>query len=338
MKTISVIVPVYNTGAYLEECVASIVSQTYKDLEIILVDDGSTDDSGAICDKLASCNQRVRTYHKPNAGVSEARNYGLDQAKGEYISFCDSDDVVSPDLYQMLVNAMEVHDVDRVVGGYQYLYEGGRTVYCKPRMPDGLYTADQIVRIMIDDGSLSGFLFSGVYNSLFRKSIIEENNLRFDSSIKYNEDSLFSLQYMLGSRSIFSMQSIPTYSYRQHATSATHTRALGDKYAPLRERLVGMGLDEKKTDFQVQMKRRAVTEALWEILDISKYESGYAAINSTRTVLKKEEVRQGLGYIREDRLNRYKRIYYHLMRRGSATLLYLISAKLVPGLSRYISR
>lgn len=338
MKTISVIVPVYNTGAYLEECVASIVAQTYKDLEIILVDDGSTDGSGAICDKLASCNQRVKVFHRQNAGVSEARNYGMGRANGEYISFCDSDDVLSPDLYKMLVDALEAHGVDRVVGGYQYLYEGGRTVYCKPRMPDGLYTADEIIKIMIDDGSMSGFLFSGVYNSLFKKSIIEENNLRFDSSIKYNEDSLFSFRYMLNSRSIYSMQSVPTYSYRQHEASATHARVSGDKYGPLRERLTSMGLDEKKTDFQVQMKRRAVTEALWEILDISNYESGYAAINSTRTVLKKEEVRQGLEYIREDRLNRYKRIYYHLMRRGSATLLYLISAKLVPCLSRYISR
>lgn len=99
---ISVIVPVYNTKAYLGRCVDSLLRQTYRDLEIILVDDGSTDGSGELCDSYAAGDERVRVFHKENGGSSSARNLGLDKAAGEYVGFVDSDDYVDPDMYERL--------------------------------------------------------------------------------------------------------------------------------------------------------------------------------------------------------------------------------------------
>ena len=99
---ISVIVPVYNTEKYLDRCIQSILAQTYTDFELLLVDDGSTDSSGAICDKYAEQDSRVRVFHKENGGVSSARNQGLDNAKGEWITFVDSDDWVDREFFNIL--------------------------------------------------------------------------------------------------------------------------------------------------------------------------------------------------------------------------------------------
>ena len=104
---ISVILPVYNMEAYVERCVESLCRQTYRNLEIILVDDGSTDHSGAICDALAKADSRIRAFHKANGGVSSARNWGLQHARGDYIGFCDPDDAVHRDMYRLLFEALE---------------------------------------------------------------------------------------------------------------------------------------------------------------------------------------------------------------------------------------
>ena len=101
-ERISVVVPVYNVEKYLEKCVNSIVNQTYKNLEIILVDDGATDNSGKLCDELAKIDNRIKVYHKENGGLSDARNYGVERATGDYIGFVDSDDYIDAEMYEKL--------------------------------------------------------------------------------------------------------------------------------------------------------------------------------------------------------------------------------------------
>ena len=335
---ISIIVPVYNTGKYLKECLDSLLAQTYSDIEIIIVDDGSTDDSYLVCKEYEKKDHRIKTYHKENSGVSATRNYGIDHANGEYISFCDSDDKVVPQLYQILLDIMNDNDVDRVVGGYMYFYDDGHTLYSKPRVQDGRYEADVILSRMIDDGTLSGFLFSGVNNSLFRKSIINECCIRFDSGIRYNEDSLFSLEYMIHSKAVYSLQSHATYFYRQHDTSSTKKRSVGDKYGPLRNALYSMKLAEMDIDFERQMKRRTVTEALWQILDISAKEPRNIAIKEISRITNRKDLRVSLLEINPKSLNMYKRFYYTLIRLRLSRTLYFASNKLLPILSKYLSR
>lgn len=117
---ISVIVPVYKVEDYLEECVTSIRNQTYENTEIILVDDGSPDRSGEMCDQLATQDSRIKVVHKENGGLSSARNAGLDVATGEYVSFVDSDDWIAPDMYQRLLGLMEQHNAQIAAGGLQF--------------------------------------------------------------------------------------------------------------------------------------------------------------------------------------------------------------------------
>lgn len=123
---ISVIVPVYNTKEYLERCVNSLLMQTYSDMEIILVDDGSTDGSGELCDGFADREQRIRVFHKENGGSSSARNLGLDNAKGDYIGFVDSDDYVDADMYERLYAAIREHHVNAAQIGRDEIDPDGR--------------------------------------------------------------------------------------------------------------------------------------------------------------------------------------------------------------------
>ena len=111
-ELISIIVPVYNVEKYLKKCVDSIVNQTYKNLEIILVDDGATDNSGKICDELVELDNRIKVYHKKNGGLSDARNYGVERATGDYIGFVDSDDYINAEMYEKLYEAIKKENVD----------------------------------------------------------------------------------------------------------------------------------------------------------------------------------------------------------------------------------
>ena len=119
---ISVIVPVYNVEKYVSKCLDSILKQTLKDIEIIVVDDGSTDNSGSICDRYAEQDKRIRVFHKENGGLSSARNYGIDRAKGEYIGFIDSDDYIEDDMYEVLFDLILKFDADISMCAIYYVY------------------------------------------------------------------------------------------------------------------------------------------------------------------------------------------------------------------------
>ena len=115
MPLLSVVTPVYNMSQYLNHCVSSILDQTFFDFEVLLIDDGSTDQSPYMCDKYADEDTRVRVFHKKNGGIASARNLGIEQAKGEYIVFVDSDDYIHPRMFEYLVNEIEKHNVDIIV-------------------------------------------------------------------------------------------------------------------------------------------------------------------------------------------------------------------------------
>ena len=125
---ISVIIPVYKVEKYLDKCVQSVVNQTYRNLEIILVDDGSPDRCGEMCDAWAQKDSRIRVIHKTNGGLSDARNAGLDIATGAYIGFVDSDDYIHPEMYQRLEDSATKHDADMAICGFQYVDENGNLV------------------------------------------------------------------------------------------------------------------------------------------------------------------------------------------------------------------
>lgn len=170
---ISVIVPVYNVEKYLDECVASICGQTYSDLEIFLVDDGSTDGSGAVCDKWKEADARIVVIHQENGGLSAARNAGLKMAKGKYLAFVDSDDRIAPDMYEKLMADMVEKDSDIAICAYQVIEEDGRERPARVEdMAAGVYTPEQIVCGLYGNMRIRTAMVVA-HNKLYRKEIFE---------------------------------------------------------------------------------------------------------------------------------------------------------------------
>lgn len=187
MPKISIIVPIYNAENSIENCAVSILNQTYRDISLLLVDDGSTDRSGAICDALAKTDARVKVIHQPNSGVSAARNRGLDEASGEYIMFCDCDDTVSTDWCEKLLLAMEAAQADLSICGYRVI-KNGKTVWENswPEEPRAC-TVSQLLKCN---------LLNSPCNKLFRRELIEAHKLRYDPTMQYAEDQVFNLHYI----------------------------------------------------------------------------------------------------------------------------------------------
>ena len=187
MPVISVIVPVYNAEKYLRECLDSIVNQTYKNIEIILVDDGSTDGSGAICDEYADKDVRIKVYHIPNGGVSNARNLGIDNANGEYLMFVDSDDEVSRDCIEKLYCAIEYKEQDLVIGNFCDVYENRKIIQ---------HENLSIIGNLQDDYANIRILLQGPWGKLYRSEILKKNKIRFRVDISLTEDQIFNYDFL----------------------------------------------------------------------------------------------------------------------------------------------
>lgn len=210
---ISVIVPVYNTAKFLKVCLDSLRVQTFQNYEAILVDDGSTDGSGEICRQYACMDFRFRVLQEENQGVSAARNRALEEAKGVYIFFLDSDDILPENALEELVDA----NTDLTIGSILEVDEFSQPNGISQCLPDRVLSRQQAMEVLFDE---TQFGYQGyLWNKLYRRAIIENQNIRFDPSIKYNEDRLFLVDYL---RFCSKVRMIPSvvYFYRQQKESA----------------------------------------------------------------------------------------------------------------------
>ena len=202
MPTVSVIVPVYKVEPYLRKCVDSVLAQSFADFELILVDDGSPDTCGAICDEYAAQDARVRVIHKENAGLSSARNAGLAVAQGEFVCFVDSDDFVDPVLLENAVR--EIAGFDSVAWGYRDIDENGELLLDSRRLSADYRWEDEAA--LFDFFMRSFFSYKigwEAWDRLYRKSIIDRCGLFFeDNRVIFAEDVYFNILYLLHSRSV----------------------------------------------------------------------------------------------------------------------------------------
>lgn len=194
MKLVSIIVPAYNCIKSLEYCVHSILYQIYSDFQLILVDDGSTDGSSELCDKLAAEDKRIRVIHKPNGGVSSARNAGIDVADGEYITFCDSDDYLEPDYIETLLKTAKSNpDCGHIwccfqtVSGYQKENATSNYSSVKPILHYTLQDYMNLHEMWLD---------ASPCNKLYRTDIVQTAKVRFPEDLSLGEDWLFNLAYI----------------------------------------------------------------------------------------------------------------------------------------------
>ena len=213
MTKVSIIIAAYNIEDYIVKCLESIANQTYKNLEVIVVDDGSTDNTGKLADEFAENDNRFTVIHKENGGVSSARNRGIDVASGDFIGFVDGDDTIEDDMYEILVNNVIKYDADISHCGYKLIENNKETL---------MYGSE---RVIIQDRKkgildlLAGSLIEpGICNKIFRKEIVGDT--RLDESLKINEDLYFNiLLFDKAKKSVFEDKA--EYNYIKRDNSAT---------------------------------------------------------------------------------------------------------------------
>lgn len=211
MELISVIVPIYNVEKYLPRCIESIINQTYKNLEIILIDDESPDNCGQICDEYAKKDSRIKVIHKKNGGVSSARNAGLDISQGDYIGFVDPDDYISEEMYEVMLTEAKKDDLGIVECNYFVSYEDGTCLVIDKRGKRLYNTFNDILY-----GVFTNYLYPGICFKLFKKTVI--NSIRFSTEFKIAEDMLFFLDCAKNNTKL-KIISNPLYYYFQRQSS-----------------------------------------------------------------------------------------------------------------------
>lgn len=224
---ISVIIPVYNVEKYLHRCLDSVIAQTYQNLEIICVDDGSIDESGRICNQYAVRDARIKVIHQENQGLSAARNRGLDAADGEYIAFVDSDDYILEGMYKKMLDKLLDYSVDLCVCQWQYEFSDGRQVVKKKNIDPTIYgckTSLEFARFLYRGNYENGVVVAA-WNKLYRRALLDK--IRFEGRI--HEDEVFCGRIMAKNISVYVMEE-QFYVYAQNGDSLTNKPFSANKF------------------------------------------------------------------------------------------------------------
>lgn len=255
---ISIITPVYNVERYLRQCIESIINQTFQDWELLLIDDGATDDSGIICDEYAARDERIRVLHKENTGQADSRNIALLQARADLIGFVDSDDWIEPDMYELLYQTLTVSRSDIAVCGYYLDYRDKAEVSCN----EGdivMYGKEEALALILEDQTIKSYL----WDKLFRKEAITCSMPKFF----YYEDYATLFKWFADVDKVAFCRK-PKYHYRQRRGSTDHDQdprkkfhfflAEQERYNYLMQNQL---LQEKEKEFQFKVVRVGLQEA-----------------------------------------------------------------------------
>lgn len=264
---ISIIVPVYNVEKYLRRCIESILSLTYTNFELLLVDDGSKDKSGEICDEYARKDSRIRVLHKENGGVSSARNLGLTKAINEWICFVDADDELCPDYLEKFSEGILRYDADMYICGFNYVSDHIQKLY---KMDDSVWSKSRFLSLYLLYQPQGKF---GVpWNKCFRKSIIDQHQLQFDIKVKRAEDELFNLQFMKYAKSVVCLPVVTYIYYRFDVPTGANTYQDFDERLYVSTLLMDNALELQTDENSIIMVRQlfinnivlAVKELYWK--------------------------------------------------------------------------
>lgn len=231
---ISIVVPVYKVEQYLPRCIESILNQNFKNIELLLIDDGSPDKSGEICDEYAKKDFRIRVFHKKNGGVSSARNLGLEKAKGEWISFVDSDDWINSDCFDFALKGLD-GNVDCYIWGLKRIKEG--TSYIPYYLPYRTWIDNDLFTFIANNKFKE--IIAAPWGKLFRRNIIIGKSLKFNDKLSFGEDRLFNFTYFTYSKSIVSLNQY-SYNYLWVVNSLSHKDIPYTQYFILGKSLVDL--------------------------------------------------------------------------------------------------
>lgn len=323
-NSFSLIIPVYNSEKFLENCIDSIINQTYDNFEAIFIDDGSTDNSLSILKKYSKKDERIIFLHKPNAGVSSARNSGIDLAKNEYIIFIDSDDLLESnalDYYNNLINNNNgVEFFQTILMQFENTLPNNYNVDIKEKILTSTERKESIKKLLIGDTKLVDYMvFPGPVCKVYKRDIIEKNKLRFRNEFFMYEDGIFNLEYLLKCDSMCISNYI-TYFYRTNMESITH------KYNPkyTSQRLLMIDYIKKIVDennFDIKYYYMFIYQSIIDILSFNVF-----AKNANLTISDKRKQFNNL-YNNKIIKEALKHKYYNEMVLKKKILIYIFKHK-----------
>ncbi len=337
MAVISVIVPVYRAERCLAKCVDSILEQTMGDFELLLIDDGSPDGSGALCDAYAARDERVRVFHKENGGVSSARNLGIEQAGAPYLAFADSDDYLEPDALAVLYSLLTENGADSAGGAHRNVPPSGPASIESGALPPGVYGPEEIMDGIVD--SLMGrrleqpgrpVLNGFIWRFLFSRSIIQAHAIRFEGA--YLEDELFLAEYFSHARRL-AMTDKAVYNYYLNPDSVTHRYLPGylDTFRAflVRKRALAekLGTAQRLPDWDMSTVWAGMLIAVSNVYAPGSPLSARQQTDAVRAIARDSEFADAIRAAQPNGLSRNKQIVADLLRGGhfrTLTALYRI--------------
>lgn len=260
MPVLSVVVPIYKVEQYLPRCVKSIQRQTLTDIEIILVDDGSPDNSPRMCDKYAKEDKRIRVIHKENGGLSSARNAGLAIAKGKYVGFVDADDSIESTMYEELLEVIQRENVDFVMADYTRVLSDGTSYLKTANIREGRYgkkdLQTEIFPSLIMGNNIEYGPLLSVWHCLYNTDFLQTNNIWFDEKVRWSEDNIFSAIVGYCADSFYYFKGHALYNYHQNAGTITTSYRPGawDVYRVMNKHLEAYFGNSLIYDFSQQLK------------------------------------------------------------------------------------
>ena len=277
MDLISIIVPIYKVEPYLNKCVQSIVDQAYRDLEIILVDDGSPDNCPAICDAWAAKDSRIKVIHKENGGLSDARNAGLAIAKGDYVAFVDSDDYIEPAFIADLYDALSRTGSDIAECGVSYVDETGVVLKHRPVSPEKeLDRMGALRQLVLEDG-----VYQTVWNKLYRREMID--GIPFEKG-KYHEDDFWTYQVFDRMEKLVLVDK-PLYNYLQRGGSIIGVGYNLKRLDGLEARVLRMQYLQKYDELACLTRQQFAFDCLWHLQCVLRHLEGEEQQQSKQDIL-----------------------------------------------------
>lgn len=329
MPLVSVIVPVYKVEKYIKRCVESLLKQTISDVEIILVDDGSPDNSGIICDEMEATEKRIKVLHKSNGGLSSARNAGLKVATGEYVGFVDSDDDVELDMYEKMYTIAKQENVDFVMTDYMRILESGKVYLKTLEIASGRYDKEKIRKeiypqLIMGENLDYGPLLS-VWHCLYRKEFLDKYQLRFDEDVRWSEDNIFSAFVGYYADSFYYMKGQGLYHYYQNpgTITTTYRRGAWQVYSTMNEHLHQFFDQVEDYDFDRQLKLHMVYYAcncIGQELGLPSNE----AKDGIKKILQSMQLRDAFSDFTIPNVHFKLKMQLYLMKWKQAGLLYLL--------------
>lgn len=329
----SIIIPVYNTDKkYLKKCIQSVQNQSYNNIEIIVVDDGSTNDCAKYCDELCINDNRCKVIHTENRGVSFARNIGLDNASGIYVAFVDSDDWVEVDYVERLSKYLDNCDI--VIGTRNIFYESRQSYENSNNFSEQVKINDRnlLLKSAMGIGQYADkLMLNAVWAKLYRLDIVKKYNIRFDCELKRMEDVLFNLEYIIKSESGVCFVDRNCYIYRNNIGSTINKfdENLGEKLVKPLDKIKAFfesnGLMSDFTDdFAIRVFKSFMIYINDYVFCSRNYKSKSAKIKEIKKFLHNDSVKFGVVNLKLYELNMSGKFWGILMKKGYVRLLYLL--------------